>query len=593
MSLNIPTELEQRIAETITRYPPEQRRAPVIPLLHLLQEHYGCVGAEQVEWIADRLGLRHIDVWELVSFYPMFTTQRRGKFHIKVCRTLSCEIGGCKTIMDHLGRRPGLREGETTPDGRFSLSSVECLAACGSCPVMMVNDELFTHLTTKKVDEIIDRLTAEAAPIYPPLPPVQPQHPLETRLMLSRISKSGYAGSFDEYVREGGYSFWRRALEMKPESLVEEVSKSGLRGCGGAGFLTGNKWKFVNRNAGKPVYLIANADESEPGTFKDRLLIHHDPHLLLEGILIAAYALGAKTAYIFIRGEFPEGARILERAIGEACARNLAGRNILGRGIDCDIYVHRGAGAYIGGEETGLIESLEGKRAYPRIKPPFPAARGLFGCPTVVNNVETLCHLPQIVEKGGDWFHALGVQGSRGTRLICVSGNVARPGCYEIVMGKLTLRQLIDEVCGGMKPGHALTGIIPGGSSMPILTPDKLDTVIDSNAIYKAGSYLGSAGMIVIDDQTNLVEAALNIARFYAHESCGQCTPCREGILWMEKILQRMQSGQDRPEDADLLLDIADNIDGKTICAFGEAAAWPIKALIGKYRKQFEAPTHA
>ncbi|MEI6788876.1 MAG: NADH-quinone oxidoreductase subunit NuoF, partial [bacterium] len=331
-----------------------------------------------------------------------------------------------------------------------------------------------------------------------------------------------------------------------------------------------------------------NADESEPGTFKDRQLIYRDPHLLIEGILISCYAIGSQTAYIYIRGEFAAGAVILARAIEEARARNLVGNMILGSDFNCEIYIHRGAGAYICGEETGLIESLEGKRAYPRIKPPFPAVKGLFNCPTVVNNVETLCTVPFIIQNGSEWFRSLGVAGSFGTRIISLSGSVKRPGCYEIEMGKITLRQLIDDVGGGTSRGLPVKAVIPGGSSMPMLPADKLDVTLDFDAIQAAGSMAGSGGVIVLEEGDDLVERALSVARFYAHESCGQCTPCREGTLWMEKIIERIHTGHGRPEDVDLLMDVANHIDGTTICALGEAAAWPIKAFLRHCRADFK-----
>ncbi len=587
-NLTVPIELERHIDEIITHYPPEHKRAAVLWLLHLLQDHFGYLGKDQVDWTAAKLGLQPINVWELVSFYPMFTCEPRGKFHIKVCRTLSCELCGCGGILDRLQRKIGVGLEESTTDGLFTISTVECLAACGTGPVMMVNDELFENLTPDKAEAIIDRIKNTGKLANQPLPKPAPPHPLEKRVLLANITKPGYTGSIDDYIREGGYTALRKAMEMNPDAIVEEVRASELRGRGGAGFPCGMKWKFIDKKSGKPIYLICNADESEPGTFKDRQLIHYDPHLVLEGILISCYAIGAHAAYIYIRGEFPHGAKILLRAIEEARAENFLGKNILGKGFDCEIYVHRGAGAYICGEETGLLESLEGKRGYPRIKPPFPAVVGLFGCPTAVNNVETLCNIPHIVNNGGVWYKHLGVPGSSGTRLLCVSGAVKQPGYYEFEMGKITMRQLIEDVCGGLKDGRTLKAVIPGGSSMPVLKPDQIDVPLDFESLRKAGTMAGSGGVIVIDDATDIVGATLNVARFYAHESCGQCTPCREGTLWMEKMLHRIKVGGGSSEDVDLLWDVADNIDGKTICPLGEAAAWPIKAFVTKYREEFE-----
>jgi NADH-quinone oxidoreductase subunit F len=587
--LQVPTELEKKIDELITHYPDANRRAAMLWLCHLLQDHFGKLGPEQAEWIAKKLGVEPIDVHEVVTFYPMLSSQQRGKFHLKVCRTLSCEMAGCSKLLKAVKDRLGIGVDETTQDGRFTLSTFECLADCSNGPSMMVNDEHFSGMTADRLTKLIDEIEKSGKLAVQPLPTPRPAHASEKRLLLANIANPKYRGNLEDYVAAGGYAALKKALGMKPDDIVAEVLNSKLRGRGGAGFPTGMKWKFVDRKSGKPVYLICNGDESEPGTFKDRVLLHHEPHLLLEGVIISSFAVGAKVAYIYMRGEFPKAVEILEKAIAEAKAKKLLGKNILGSGFDLEVYLHRGAGAYICGEETGLIESLEGKRAYPRIKPPFPAVQGLFGCPTVVNNVETLCNIPQIVNKGGAWFSALGVQGSSGTRIVCVSGAVKDPGYYEIEMGKLTLRELIFDVCGGLPEGRTLKGVIPGGSSMPVLTPDKIDVALDFDAIVKAGSMAGSGGIIVLDETSDAVGVTLNLAQFYAHESCGQCTPCREGTLWMEKILHRMSHGQGRPQDVDLLADIADQIDGKTICPLGEAAAWPVKAFVSKYRKDFEA----
>ena len=586
--MTIPQPLEQHIDEVITHYPPAHQRAAVLWLLHLLQEQFGFLGQEQVEWTASKLGLQPINVWELVSFYPMFTARPRGKFHIKVCRTLSCELCGCGGILERLQKKLGVGLDENTGDGQFTISTVECLAACGTGPVMMINDELFENLTPDKAEAIVDRLRQTGTLDPPPVPPVPPAHPLEKRVLLANVTKPDYTGSIDDYIREGGYKALRKALGMKPDDIVAEVKDSQVRGRGGAGFPCGMKWGFLAKGTGKPIYLVCNADESEPGTFKDRQLIHYDPHQLLEGILISCYAVGAHAAYIYIRGEMALGAKILARAIEEARAKKFLGKGILRKKFDCEIYIHRGAGAYICGEETGLLESLEGKRAYPRIKPPFPAVVGLFGCPTVVNNVETLANIPHIVNNGAAWYKSMGVPGSTGTRLVCVSGPVKRPGYYEFEMGKLTMRQLIFDVCGGLKDGRTLKGVIPGGSSMPVLKADQIDVALDFESLRKAGTMAGSGGIIVLDDSVEIVEATLNVAQFYAHESCGQCTPCREGTLWMEKMLHRMRAGHGQAGDVDLLWDVADNIDGKTICPLGEAAAWPVKAFVTKYRGEFE-----
>ncbi|MEX2381465.1 MAG: NADH-quinone oxidoreductase subunit NuoF [Opitutales bacterium] len=428
----------------------------------------------------------------------------------------------------------------------------------------------------------------------------------EHRIILKHIDTPGYTPDIDCYLKHGGYEILKKALGEKPEDLCKEVMTAGVRGRGGAGFPAGVKWSLLDRKSGKPIYLVCNADESEPGTFKDRQIIHKDPHQLLEGMLITAHAIQAKMAIIYIRGEFPQGAKILERAIEEARAKNFLGDDILGSGYSCEFYVHRGAGAYICGEETGLIESIEGKRPYPRIKPPyFPAVLGLYQCPTIVNNVETLCNVKHIIDMGGEAYAKLGRKGNTGTRIWCVSGHVQKPGYFEFEGGALTLGELIYDVCGGMRPGRKLKAVIPGGSSMKILRADERfkgkhpdgtefdwginDVIVDFDGIMATGSLSGSGGIIVMDDSTDIVEALANVNAFYAHESCGQCTPCREGSLWLKKITTRMSHGQARLEDVDLLLSVAGQIPGRTICAFGEATAWPVQSYVAKFKDEFIA----
>jgi len=448
--------------------------------------------------------------------------------------------------------------------------------------------------------------------------------PSEYRLILKYADQPGYTPDLDCYLRHGGYEMLRKVLALQPKELPDgkrmspqeqvrdEVMKSGLRGRGGAGFSCGLKWSFVDRKSGKPVYLICNADESEPGTFKDRQIIHKDPHQLIEGMIISCWANDVKLAYIYIRGEFAQGAKILNHALEEAREKNFLGKSILGSGYDLDLWVHRGAGAYICGEETGLIESLEGKRAYPRIKPPyFPAVLGLYLCPTIVNNVETLCAVKHIVAMGAAEYAKLGTPNNTGTRIVSVSGHVKKPGCYEVEVGKVTLGELINDPAfgGGLYDGRTLKAVIPGGSSakvfkagekfklkskgadgqMTAIEVDLLDLPYDFDSLAQAGSMSGSGAIIVMDDSTDIVEALSNLAEFYAHESCGQCTPCREGSLWMAKALHRLTHGHGRKQDADYLLNIAQNIQGRTICAFGEACAWPVLSFVKKFKDEFEA----
>ena len=387
----------------------------------------------------------------------------------------------------------------------------------------------------------------------------------------------------------GGYRAWEKIVKsIRPEQVIEEVKASGLRGRGGAGFPTGMKWSFVPKDSPKPKYMVCNADESEPGTFKDRLLIEKDPHAIIEGTLIAAYAIQSHTAFIYIRGELAFGAGILERAVDEAIRAGYIGKNILGSGFDLDVIVHRGAGAYICGEETALLSSLEGGRGWPKVKPPFPATHGLFGCPTVVNNVETLAALPWIIDRGAAAYAAMGTDKSKGTKLFSVSGHISKPGVYELEMG-YPFMKFLQEDCGGVPNDRKLKGVIPGGGSMPVLRPDELEKVnLDYESVQAAGSLLGSGGVIVMDDTTCMVRAAWNLARFFAHESCGQCSPCREGCHWMEKIFHRIEQGEGDRNDLDLILNVSGNIMGNTICPFGDAAAMPAAAFIKKYREEFE-----
>ena len=386
----------------------------------------------------------------------------------------------------------------------------------------------------------------------------------------------------------GAYQTARQVLTTaKPADVVQAVTASNLRGLGGAGFPTGKKWQFLPKNSTKPVYLVVNADEGEPGTFKDRYILERDPHLLIEGIILSAFAIGSRKSYLYIRGEYVEPCRRLQSAVDEAYAKNYLGKNIFRSGFDLDLVVHRGAGAYICGEETALLESLEGKRGLPRLKPPFPAVVGLFGCPTIINNVETLASVPFIMKNGAEWFAKLGSPGNGGTHLFSISGHVKKPGVYELPMGTL-LREMIFTHAGGLGEGRRLKAVIPGGLSAKILTADEIDVKMDYDGLKAAGTMLGSAGVIVMDDTTCMVRMLLVACKFFAHESCGQCSPCREGTGWAYKIVQRIYYAEGSLKDLDALLAIAQNMEGRTICVFADAAAWPIQSYITKFRCEFE-----
>ena len=410
-------------------------------------------------------------------------------------------------------------------------------------------------------------------------------------LQLARVHLEN-SHSLEVYKSHGGYEALRKVLtSMSPDDVINEVKKSALRGRGGAGFPTGMKWSFVPKDSPKPKYVVCNADESEPGTFKDRYLMELDPHMLIEGMLIAAYALGAKTNYIYTRGEYKYLIDIMDRALEEARAAGLLGQNILDSNFSSEIYTHTGAGAYICGEETALLSSLEGMRGHPRMKPPFPAVSGLYACPTVVNNVETLTAVPDIIKMGGEAYQKLGTEKSGGTKLWSVSGHVNRPGVYELPMGYDDMEKFIMEDCQGMLGNRKLKAVIPGGSSVYIMRAEDIigaDVRMDYEGLVTGGSMVGSGGFIVMDETVDVFESTKNLTEFYKHESCGWCTPCREGTDWLVKVFKRIEKGGGRLEDAQLMLDLCDNIEGKSFCPLGDAAAWPIQGLIRHFRPELE-----
>jgi NADH-quinone oxidoreductase subunit F len=412
--------------------------------------------------------------------------------------------------------------------------------------------------------------------------------PLEVKVLSRRFGLPA-SHTLAVYEANDGYRAFRKSLEMSPEEIIEEVKASALRGRGGAGFPTGLKWSFVDRKSAKPKYIVVNADESEPGTCKDRLLIQNDPHQLIEGCLIGARVMGASKGWIYIRGEYRYLIDIMDTALREAYAAGYLGKNILGSGLDFDFYVHSGAGAYECGEESALLESLEGKRGIPRIRPPFPAVSGAFQCPTLLNNVETFCSIPSILLNGGKWFAELGVEKNGGTRLMCVSGHVERPGVYELPLG-FPFERLLTEVCGGLRGGKRLKAVTPGGSSSPVLTADEmLPLRMDYDSLMKAGSMAGSGGIVILNEDTDMVNYALRIMRFYQHESCGWCIPCREGTTWLRKLLQKADEGRGSEREIDLIHELAENMFGRTFCPLGDAAAWPTMSIVKKFRSEFEA----
>jgi NADH-quinone oxidoreductase subunit F len=411
--------------------------------------------------------------------------------------------------------------------------------------------------------------------------------PLETKV-LTRRHQLPNSASLDTFLANDGYKAFMKAAGMTPDDIINEVKASNLRGRGGAGFPTGMKWSFVPRNVDKPKYIVVNADESEPGTCKDRVLMENDPHQLIEGMMIAALVVGAKSGYIYIRGEYRYLIEIMDKAIAEAYQRGWLGKNIQGTGFDFDCFTHTGAGAYECGEESALLESLEGKRGIPRIRPPFPAVSGAWQSPTVLNNVETYCAVPSIILNGGKWFADLGTPKNGGTRLFCLSGHVNKPGVYELPMG-FNLLRMINEVGGGIWKGKKLKAVVPGGSSCPVLRADECDVAMDYDSVAKIGSMLGSGGVMVMDEDTDMVRVALRTMKFYQHESCGWCIPCREGTTWLKKLLQRFDDGHGQSSDVNLIGEVAKNMLGRTFCPLGDAAAMPTIAFVEKFRHEFEA----
>lgn len=572
--------LRKKINALAARYP--AKRAALLPALYAVQDaRGGSVSEDDLRDVAALLGISASQAFGVASFYSMFRTEPVGKYHLQVDTNLPATLAGSDVLLRHLLSRLDISVGQTTKDGVFTVSTVEDLGACGTCPVIQVNDRYYEAMTPEKADRLIAALRQGEWPDWP----VTGHFASECNILLRRRGKPDSA-ALKGYVADGGYGALARALDMTPQAVVEVVKTSSLRGRGGAGFPTGVKWGLVPKDAKKPVYLICNADEGEPGTFKDRQIMEFDPHLLIEGMAIAGYAIGAKLGIIYIRGEFSWIAHILETAISEARDAGKLGRDMLGRGVEFDIAVHRGAGSYVCGEETALIESIEGKRGHPRVRPPFPAQAGLWGCPTIVNNVETLSCVPFIIEKGADVFRKIGPNNNFGPKLFGVSGHVNRPGVFEFPMG-VPLSKVL-EAAGGVK--GKMKAIIVGGLSTPLLTPDEArDLHLDYESCLKAGTMLGSGGIIVMNETVSIPRMALRLMQFYAHESCGQCTPCREGSADLVHLLQTLLKGRGSREDLQSIERLSTTIRGLTLCPAGDAFTAPLSAMVKKFRPEFEA----
>jgi NADH-quinone oxidoreductase subunit F len=576
--------LDVKAQEILQLY--EYPKAAMLPLLWLVQESEGYIALDSEVWVAGHVGVGRSQVREVVSFYTMFHDHPVGRREVRICTSLPCLLRGSGRVMERIQEQLGIAPGETTANGEVTLTEVECLCACELSPMGQLDEHFTGPLDDGALDALL-RAALESPDDSAALAEPEPYITCDGPVLSSRLGDPDGIW-LDAYLADGGYEAARKALTtMTPAEVTEEVLQANLRGLGGAGFPAGRKWSFVPKDSSKPVYLVVNADEGEPGTFKDRYILERDAHNLLEGMLIAAYAIGSHKAYVYIRGEYFRSVHRLQRAIDEAKDRGWLGQDILGTGFDLEVVIHRGAGAYICGEETALLTSLEGGKGFPRLKPPFPAISGLFACPTIVNNVETLACVPFIVRHGAAKFATIGTEHQGGTRLFCVSGHVVRPGVYEAPVS-VTLRELIEDCALGMRDGKRLKAVIPGGISAKVLSADEIDVAMDFDALMGVGSMAGSGGVIVMDETTCMVEALDSAARFFADESCGQCSPCREGTGWVHRILTRIMAGAGRLEDLDDLLGIAGDMEGNTICVFADAAAWPVQSYIAKFRGEFE-----
>ncbi|MEM7537365.1 MAG: NADH-quinone oxidoreductase subunit NuoF [Chloroflexota bacterium] len=591
----------------IDLYPEGKQKSAIMPCLYTIQREFGYCPVEAQNELAEVLGLTPAEVGAVVGFYHMYhENEPKGEYHIEVCTNVPCMLRGAGQCMSHLEGQLGIHHGEKTADGQFALDHMECLGSCGTAPMVSVTDQktgeirYFEELdSAEDVTQMLDLVKSGKGftSLERWTPEGDPDNEgkaagpyitggMDPLYLMARVNKEN-SHDISTYEADGGYETARRVLsEMEAGAVISDVKDSGLRGRGGAGFPTGVKWGFLPAGS-FPRYLVVNADESEPGTFKDRIVMEYDPHQLIEGIMMSAHAVESEQAFIYIRGEYYFGYTRLVEAIQQAKEKGYLGDNIFGTGKTLNITVHRGAGAYECGEETALLSSLEGNRGHPRMKPPFPAVEGVYAKPTIVNNVESICNVTHIMRHGVDWYKSFGTERSPGMRMFCLSGNVKYPGLYELPHA-VTLHDLIYKYAGGLEDENApIKAIVPGGLSMKLLTPDQIDTPLDYESVQAAGSLLGSAGVIVIDERTSMVEIARRTLSFYREESCGKCTPCREGTGWLEDILMRIEEGGGRQKDLALLEKIASFISGKSFCPFGDAAVWGMQSNLQKFRGEF------
>jgi len=586
----ISPELWDKIDDVIATY--KEQPGALMPCLQTVQEVLGYIPPEVQKRIACGLNVSGADVFGVMSFYSMYTWKPKGKYVIRFCESPPCHIQGAHNLLHTMQAELGIGIGETTADGLFTLETTACLGVCEVAPAMQINEVVIGELTPDKLKQVIADYRAGRAPDYRELRYSTKdlcgyKQPPGEMVLLNNVGKID-PGKIEDYLATGGYSALKKAVTgMTPEQVVEEVKTAGIRGRGGAGFPAGVKWSFTRPLDVPQKYLICNLDEGEPGTTKDRYIVEGDPHKLLEGMAIAGYAVGATKGFIYSRGEYYLSKYRLNQAIDQARAKGYLGDNLFGRGFSFDIEVRSGFGCYICGEETALIESIEGKRGYPRSKPPFPGVAGLWGKPTVVNNVETLASVPAIIAKGGEWYKGLGTADTTGTKIYQIIGHVRTPQVVEVPVG-ITLRELIDTYGGGMRSGSTFKMCQTGGASAGIVGPEALDVPIDFGSMGKVGGALGSGTMLVMDQTVCAVDFARSVAVFFAHESCGQCTPCREGTPVILQTLTRIWQGQGHPGDLELLERLAPVMMDASFCPLGQTAPAPLMSLLKHFRQEFE-----
>lgn len=553
-----------------------QGQAALLPALHLAQSIYGYLPEPVAVEIGRILHVPLADINGVIEFYSLFYKEPIGKKVIRICTDPVCCMAGSEGVMEAVTKKLGIKPGETSADGQYTIEPSSCLGMCEHAPSMLVNDIAIAKAHPAQAAYLAEGIGKRPHGIIG-----GDVHWLTVNCGKERPT------SFPEYIDQGGYQGLKAALVRTPEEVIHEVKQAGLVGRGGAAFPTGIKWEGAARANAETKYVVCNADESEPGTFKDRVLLEEDPHRVLEGTMIAGYAIGASKGYVYVRGEYPYAFRVISKAIEEAYENNLLGKNILGSGFDFDLELRMGAGAYICGEETALFESIEGKRGFPRLKPPFPTTHGLFGAPTVINNVETLCNIPIIIERGASAYRQLGTEKSPGSKLFCLSGDVVRPGLYEVPFGA-TLRHLIYDLAGGLPEGREMQAILLGGAAGAFTTPDQLDVQMTFEDLRSAGLPLGSGVVLVIDDRHDLRHFLKTLARFFAHESCGKCYPCQLGTQRQYEILQRISDGNILPGDKERLLDVGWTMTDASICGLGQTAAMAILSAIKLWPAMFE-----